>query len=192
MSGDTPSDPSGTVEYGPALPGERAAAEEIDNSFTTATVLEVTASEDGFRLREAPADPPLRKVYPAEEDEEEGADGAPEGDEDKHVIVARAGDVLCGAISLARSAWNDRLVITDLRVAPAHRGRGIGPALMERALAHGRELGVRTAWLEVTNVNAPAVRVYRRMGFTLCGLDTSLYRGTASEGETALFMSRPL
>ncbi|WP_424890399.1 GNAT family N-acetyltransferase [Streptomyces sp. XH2] len=124
-------------------------------------------------------------MYP----EEEEAEG---GDEGVHVIVARAGDALCGAISLAHSAWNNRLVIADLRVAPGHRGRGIGPALMERGLAHGRELGARTAWLEVTNVNAPAVRVYRRMGFALCGLDTSLYRGTASEGETALFMSRSL
>ncbi|MBF6048065.1 GNAT family N-acetyltransferase [Streptomyces sp. NRRL B-1677] len=171
------------VAYRPALPGEHTAAEAIDNSFTTATVLEVTASDEGFRLHETPVDPPLRKVYPAED---EG------GDEDAHVIVARSGDGLCGAISLTHSQWNHRLVIADLRVAPGHRGRGIGPALMERALAHGRELGARTAWLEVTNVNAPAVRVYRRMGFALCGLDTSLYRGTASEGETALFMSRSL
>ncbi|MEV5375255.1 GNAT family N-acetyltransferase [Streptomyces nondiastaticus] len=175
------------VVYRTALPGEHAAAEAIDNSFTTATVLEVTSSDEGFRLRETAVDPPLRKVFP--EDEEEGVE---EGDEDALVIVARAGDELCGAISLTRSEWNRRLVIADLRVAPGHRGRGIGPALMERALAHGRELGARTAWLEVTNVNAPAVRVYRRMGFALCGLDTSLYRGTASEGETALFMSRSL
>jgi len=30
------------------------------------------------------------------------------------------------------------------------------------------------------------------MGFTWCGLDMSLYRGTGSEGEVALFMSRSL
>ncbi|MET9418596.1 GNAT family N-acetyltransferase [Streptomyces klenkii] len=178
--------PSTAVVYRPALPGEHAEAEAIDNSFTTATVLEVTASDEGFRLRRTPVDPPLRKVYPAEDEEAE------DGGEDAHVIVARAGDVLCGAVRLTHSAWNDRLVIADIRVAPGHRGRGIGTALMERGLAHGRELGARTAWLEVTNVNAPAVRAYRRMGFALCGLDTSLYRGTASEGETALFMSRPL
>jgi hypothetical protein len=28
------------------------------------------------------------------------------------------------------------------------------------------------------------------MGFTFCGLDTSLYDGTESAGEQALFMSR--
>ncbi|MEU1675288.1 GNAT family N-acetyltransferase [Streptomyces roseifaciens] len=172
------------VVYRPARPGEHAAAEAIDNSFTTPTVLEVSASGEGFSLRETPVDPPLRKVYPDEDEED--------GDEETHVIVALDGDALCGAVTLTHSAWNDRLVIADIRVAPGHRGRGIGPGLMEHALAHGRERGARTAWLEVTNVNAPAVRAYRRMGFALCGLDTSLYLGTASEGETALFMSRPL
>ncbi|MGK5544380.1 GNAT family N-acetyltransferase [Streptomyces sp. URMC 127] len=179
-------DLAAAVVYRPALPGEHAAAEAIDNSFTTGTVLEVTASDEAFRLRETPVDPPLRKVYP-DEDEEAGGD-----EEDAQVIVALSGDELCGAITLTHEEWNHRLVIADIRVAPAHRGRGIGPALMEHGLAHGRQLGARTAWLEVTNVNAPAVRAYRRMGFALCGLDTSLYRGTASEGETALFMSRPL
>ncbi len=160
---------------------DRKHAEAIDNSFTTDTVLEVTATDGEIRIRSVPVDPPVRKVYPDDE-ESEGED---------HVIVAvdTEGRVR-GAITLAYAPWNRRLHITDFRVSPTHRGRGIGTALMERALAHGRELSARTAWLEVTNVNAPAVRAYRRMGFALCGLDTSLYVGTESEGETALFMSR--
>ena len=63
---------------------------------------------------------------------------------------------------------------------------------MELSVRHGRELGARTLWLEVTNVNAPAIRAYLRMGFTVCGLDTSLYRGTESADETAIFMSQDL
>jgi hypothetical protein len=31
---------------------------------------------------------------------------------------------------------------------------------------------------------------YERLGFHLCGLDTSLYDATASQGEVALFLSR--
>ncbi len=170
------------VIYRVATPEDRKHAEAIDNSFTTDTILEVTATDGEFRVRPVPVDPPLRKVYP---DDEEEADGG------EHVIVAvdTEGDV-CGAITLAYAPWNRRLHITDLKVSPPHRGRGIGTALMERALTHGREVSARTAWLEVTNVNAPAVRAYRRLGFALCGLDTSLYVGTESEGEVALFMSR--
>ncbi|MBT2385108.1 GNAT family N-acetyltransferase [Streptomyces sp. ISL-11] len=171
------------VTYRLARPEELPGIEALDNSFTTDSVIEVRATDEGFHLHARPVDPPLRKVYPAEEDEE---------DPDARAIVAHSGDRLCAALTFAYAAWNRRLLIADLRVAPAHRGRGVGSALMRRALEQGRELGARAAWLEVTSVNAPAVRAYRRMGFAVCGLDTSLYTGTASEGETALFMSRPL
>jgi hypothetical protein len=41
-------------------------------------------------------------------------------------------------------------------------------------------------------VNVPAVRAYRRLGFALCGLDTTFYRGTPAAGEVALFFTRDL
>ncbi|MFD7236569.1 GNAT family N-acetyltransferase [Streptomyces syringium] len=181
-----------SVVYRVARAEELDAAASLDNSFTTDSVIEVTSSDDGFRLREVPVDPPLRKVFPDDEEDAEPGDEA-EDDGTTRVVVALDGDgTLCGAITTEFSAWNSRLIIADVRVAPGHRGRGVGRGLMDRALDHGRELGARTAWLEVTNVNAPAVRAYRRMGFTLCGVDLTLYTGTASEGEQALFMSRPL
>ncbi|MFI1253139.1 GNAT family N-acetyltransferase [Streptomyces netropsis] len=187
-----------SVVYRVARAEESDAALALDNSFTTDSVIEVTSTDDGFRLREVAVDPPLRKVFPDDE-EDDGADGGGEeggpddGTSTTRVVVALDGDgALCGAITTEFTAWNSRLVIADVRVAPGHRGRGVGRGLMDRALDHGRELGARTAWLEVTNVNAPAVRAYRRMGFTLCGVDVTLYTGTASEGEQALFMSRPL
>ncbi|MEU5421199.1 GNAT family N-acetyltransferase [Streptomyces sp. NPDC020667] len=170
------------VTYRVATSDDRKRAEAIDNSFTTDTILEVTAADGEFRVRPVPVDPPVRKVYPDDEDETEGGE---------HVIVALdAEGEVCGAITLAYATWNRCLRIADLRVSPSHRGQGIGAALMEQALTHGRELTARTAWLEVTNVNAPAVRAYRRLGFAVCGLDKSLYVGTESEGEVALFMSR--
>ena len=56
-----------------------------------------------------------------------------------------------------------------------------------------REAGLRGLWLEVTNHNLPAIRFYQRVGFELCGVDTSLYdpEGDAS-GECALFFFRPI
>ena len=46
--------------------------------------------------------------------------------------------------------------------------------------------------METSNLNLPGVRAYERLGFQVCGLDTSLYDGTPSEGEVALFLSRSL
>jgi ribosomal protein S18 acetylase RimI-like enzyme len=89
-------------------------------------------------------------------------------------------------------AWNRRVVIWHLYVSGEYRRRGVGGRLLETALAAAREAGARTAWLETSNLNVPAVRAYERLGFVLCGLDTTLYDGTPAEGEVALFFSRRL
>jgi ribosomal protein S18 acetylase RimI-like enzyme len=177
------------LAYRVAGPADQSALAALDDSFTTEHVYEVAAGDVGFGLRLVAVDPPLVKVFPVEEDGP-GEDGA---EADVHEIMAVDADgTPVGFVAVGVEEWNRRLVVHQVTVAPAHRGRGIGGELMRRALAHGRERGARTAWLEVTSVNVPAVRAYRRMGFRLCGLDTTLYTGTESEGETALFMARPL
>ncbi|MFD1151350.1 GNAT family N-acetyltransferase [Saccharothrix hoggarensis] len=152
----------------------------LDDSFTTGAVFEVDAGPDGFRLRETPVDPPLRKVFP------------PDDDPGGTVFVAADGPRVRGFVAVDVEDWRRRLVIHQVTVAPQHRGLGIGRTLLEHALAHGREHGALTAWLETSTVNVPAVRAYRRMGFALCGLDTTFYRGTPAEGETALFFALAL
>lgn len=176
-----------SVHYRAAGPAGRAALTEVDNSFTTGTVYQVTAGQAGFTLQETRLDAPLRKVYPDDEWAEDADDDAGTA-----VEVALDGTSVCGGVVFEAVHWNRRLVIHDLRVAAAYRRRGIGSRLLERACTYGRERGLSTAWLEVTNVNAPAVRSYLRSGFTFCGLDTTLYTGTSSAGETALFMARRL
>ncbi|MEU6881201.1 GNAT family N-acetyltransferase [Streptomyces sp. NPDC046712] len=176
------------LAYRVAGPADQSAVAALDDSFTTEYVYEVAAGDVGFGLRLVAVDPPLVKVFPAD-DESEGDDS---GGGPHEIVAVDADGTICGYIAVAVEEWNRRLVVHQVTVAPAHRGRGIGGELMRRALAHGRERGARTAWLEVTSVNVPAVRAYRRMGFRLCGLDTTLYTGTESEGETALFMAKPL
>ncbi|MFE2851842.1 GNAT family N-acetyltransferase [Streptomyces lavendulae] len=182
-----------TLQYRTARPGDRPAMEALDGSFRTDTVFEVTRSEGGFAVREVPVDPPLHKVFPPDEDDGDHPDGGGDGAdaEDARTFVALDGGVLCGFAAVGYASWNRRLTIEDIEVAPGHRGRGIGRALMDLAAGFARERGAAHLWLEVSSVNAPAVHAYRRMGFTLCGLDTALYDGTPAAGERALFMSRP-
>ncbi|MEU6744300.1 GNAT family N-acetyltransferase [Streptosporangium sandarakinum] len=176
-------DPRPDIVYRQAGPRDRERIGAIDDSFTTGTVYEVVAGDEGFALRATAVDPPLVKRFPADED-----DGPPAA----YLEVAVDGEEVCGFVAAGLEEWHRRLVIHQITVAPSHRGRGIGSALMRGACGFGRRHGARTAWLETSNVNVPAVRAYRRMGFALCGLDTTFYRGTASEGEIALFMSRAL
>ncbi|MFD4004391.1 GNAT family N-acetyltransferase [Streptomyces rubiginosohelvolus] len=181
-----------TYEIRTATPEDTGLVEALDGSFTTATIFHVETAENGFTLRETAVDPPLTKVFPDDEDED---DSANEGDQELQgdpTFLALAPDgSLAGFVSVAYARWNRRLTIEDIEVAPDHRGRGVGRALMSRAEEFAREHGAGHIWLEVTNINAPAIHAYCRMGFALCGLDTSLYEFTASAGEYALYLSKP-
>lgn len=55
--------------------------------------------------------------------------------------------------------------IQNVGVLPEHRGRGIGRALLLKALAGFAAAGVRRVFLEVTARNDGAVRMYRGLGF---------------------------
>jgi RimJ/RimL family protein N-acetyltransferase len=53
-------------------------------------------------------------------------------------------------------------------------------------------LGARRVWLETSNVNAPGIAAYERLGYSLCGVDVTHYESTATASESAIFMSKPL
>src|SRR5262245_65194905 len=50
------------------------------------------------------------------------------------------------------------------------RNQGIGTRLTEATLTYARQKGLRHVWLSVEVNNQPAIRVYRKMGFKVCGL----------------------
>lgn len=55
--------------------------------------------------------------------------------------------------------------VSNLAVAPAERGRGVGAALLEDAVRTARSRGGRKIVLSVIAPNPPAVRLYKRTGF---------------------------
>jgi ribosomal protein S18 acetylase RimI-like enzyme len=69
---------------------------------------------------------------------------------------------------------------------------GVGGALLEAMRDHAHALGAPCLWVETQNVNAPAIRFYRRHGFACCGLDTTLYDPRQLRGETAVFLALAL
>jgi ribosomal protein S18 acetylase RimI-like enzyme len=74
-----------------------------------------------------------------------------------------------GYVFLAR-LWSNELggdivFIDELWVAPERRGRGVGTALIEHAMAALRERGAVAFELEVTPDNARARALYERLGF---------------------------
>jgi ribosomal protein S18 acetylase RimI-like enzyme len=101
-------------------------------------------------------------------------------------------DERCVGIALAEpQAWNLSLLAHELHVSREFQRQGIGRRLVEALVAHGLALGMRCIVCETQTTNVPSIRFYRAMGFTLDGVDLSLYSNDDREqGEIALFMKR--
>jgi ribosomal protein S18 acetylase RimI-like enzyme len=73
-------------------------------------------------------------------------------------------DGFCGTVQGVRER-NGMGSIQNLGVTPRHRGRGLGSALLLKALHGFRQTSLHRAFLEVTAQNDSAIRLYRRLGF---------------------------
>jgi ribosomal protein S18 acetylase RimI-like enzyme len=72
--------------------------------------------------------------------------------------------VPCAAIQVVRLSQSTVRVM-NLAVLPEFRGRGIGRAILCRALRNCRSLGFQRAQLDVTASNAVALGLYASLGF---------------------------
>lgn len=103
-------------------------------------------------------------------------------------------DEACVGIALCEPhTWNASLFIHEFRVAPGFQRMGIGRALMAAVEEHARAEGMRRLALETQTSNAPAIRFYRALGFTLDAVDISFYSGDdLARGEVAVFMKKDI
>jgi ribosomal protein S18 acetylase RimI-like enzyme len=80
-------------------------------------------------------------------------------------VCSRNGETeCCGTIQGIR-ATHKHGAIQNVGITPAHRGRGLGTALIAAALAGFQHAGLTRAYLEVTAQNDRAVQLYKRIGF---------------------------
>jgi ribosomal-protein-alanine N-acetyltransferase len=84
---------------------------------------------------------------------------------------------------------HDEVHVLNVATAVEARRRGVGRALMERAVAEGRCRGARLATLEVRRSNLPAIALYRALGYQAVGVRPNYY---ADEGEDAIVMDLEL
>jgi ribosomal protein S18 acetylase RimI-like enzyme len=85
------------------------------------------------------------------------------------VVVAEDGQRLAGACLglMTFSTWRGArgLYVVDLFVVEAHRGRGLGQALLRESARRAAAKGARFVKLEVDHTNDGASRFYERLGF---------------------------
>jgi [ribosomal protein S18]-alanine N-acetyltransferase len=109
---------------------------------------------------------------------------------DRHVITYRAqiGPKLAGFI-MSRLV-EDEAEILSVAVARRQRGRSLARQLLDLNLRRLAGLGARAVFLEVGEQNDPALRLYRRAGFTQVSRRPNYYQG--SNGQAALLLRRDL
>ena len=155
---------------------------ELDTSFTSDFVYRVASGKNSLELQLTPAASQLQKRFPFDPNHLPW---------DRGYAAIHEGK-LCGFIATKYESWNRRLTVVHFYVDLNYRRRGIGRQLLERAIESGRTTGARMAWVETSNFNHPGILAYQRLGFSLCGFDLTLYVGTPSEGEFAIYLARPI
>ena len=108
------------------------------------------------------------------------------------VFVAELEGAVVGRLSLARDAHPASPHVADLglMVATEHRRRGIGRALLERAVEWAEEAGVEKLELHVFPHNEPAIRLYEDFGFEREGFRRAHYRRGAELVDAVLMAYR--
>jgi GNAT superfamily N-acetyltransferase len=166
-------------------PDDAPALAALDRSFESDRVLRVTRGGLGFVLREETVSPPYHRTEAALDVDELLTFPV--------VFVAERTSDVIGYGALRCDEWNRRGVVAGLYVDREHRGAGVGRALIDAIEDAARRAEMNRLWAETQDVNVPAVRFYIAVGFSLCGLDTTLYDPETPAGEeTALYLSRPI
>ena len=165
------------------FPDDLEAIRALDTGFATDFIFRAEVTLEGVTVQREVLAEPFAKVFPL-------VDLAPSGPDDV-ALVSVSGQRITGFAAGVFHAWNRRMAVTHLYVQPAFRQKGVGRALMEGVTAQARRLGAAEVWVECSNVNGPALAAYERLGFTLSGIDLTIYAGTEAQGEFAFFMSKP-
>ena len=79
------------------------------------------------------------------------------------VAVRREGRIVSGAYAVVFDGW---LCLEAVATDPAWRGRGLAAAVVSALTGWGSRQGARAHALQVNADNAPALKLYRRLGFT--------------------------
>ncbi|MGQ9624326.1 MAG: ribosomal protein S18-alanine N-acetyltransferase [Candidatus Bathycorpusculaceae bacterium] len=78
--------------------------------------------------------------------------------------------------------------IVSIAVLPAYRRKGVGEALVKKAIEGMKFYNAKQCFLEVRVTNTPAINLYQKLGFQV----TRTINGYYSDGENAYVMSTKL
>lgn len=80
------------------------------------------------------------------------------------ILLAVDGERAVGCCALVAMGEGE-FEVAKMAVTPAYQGRGVGRLVLERSVGLARELGARRLYLETNHTLAPAIGLYRAVGF---------------------------
>ncbi len=159
-----------------------SSVDQLDTTFRVESRLVISAADDRIRYSVIPVEPYEKSYSPEQLDTSIYLHNP-----DRVIYFAYVDGELAGQIRLLKF-WNDYAFIDLIAVMPQHRGRGVGRALMEKAIQWAKEKGLPGLMAETQNINVSACRFYERCGFQLGGFDRMSYQArNPSTDEIALY-----
>lgn len=155
----------------------------VSPAFEATTSFDVVQAVKGFALVPYHIDRPFVKDYDAIASNGPGSWQSRFPIDDWCFLSARESGSWIGAAALvpdsslvlATDEGRDAGVVWDLRVASAHRGKGVGRSLFSAAKDWARAQGKRRIVVETQNTNVSACRFYLAMGCELIEVERSAY-----------------
>jgi len=103
------------------------------------------------------------------------------------IYFALEGGSVVGTCALVKGKGTGaEFQLAKMAVDPEHRGRGIGDLLGRAVIDKARQLGAETLVVETNSALAPAVRLYRKLGFVETTLQSSPFSRCDLRMELAL------
>ena len=105
----------------------------------------------------------------------------------KGVMFGAYEDGECVGLAIYEDYWLKHMYLYDLKVNAAHRGKGIGKALIRAGLKAAKERGYRGLYTIAQDNNLNACLFYLAAGFTIGGFDNRTYDGSSQQGKADIF-----
>lgn len=103
-------------------------------------------------------------------------------------FVAEDEDEIVGYSRMHLYRWNNSAFITTVLVDAEHRRKGIGTRLLKATEDFARESKARILMVDTPPDNAPALQLYFKNGFEICGYTDKKYQ----DGKTAIYFAKEL
>jgi ribosomal protein S18 acetylase RimI-like enzyme len=103
-------------------------------------------------------------------------------------FVAEENGVIVGFARVHVYRWNKSAYVINLLVDTGYRRRGTGSLLLKAMEEFARENGARVIMFDTAIDNIPALNLYFKNGFKICGYNEKLY----DDAKTALYLAKEL